>query len=79
MAPRQSPPHSRDLKPDPKKHAATFGELIAAVYEACGRQKAKGIVWLAVNARLIKFRGQRRLEISGAESRQMSSSGERTL
>ena len=40
-----------------------FGELIAAVYDACGRQKADGIVRLAVNARLLEFRGHDHFEI----------------
>jgi hypothetical protein len=34
-----------------------------AVYDACGRQKAEGIVRLAINARLVEFRGQRRFVI----------------
>ena len=40
-----------------KKQPLTFGDLIAAVYAACGRQKAEGIVRLAVNAHLVEFRG----------------------
>ena len=67
------------MKSDAKQKALTFGEFIAGVYEACGRQKAKGIVWLAVNARLIKFRGQQCFEISEAESRQISSFQEHNL
>jgi hypothetical protein len=34
-----------------------------AVYDACGRQKAEGIVRLAVNARLLEFRGRDRFVI----------------
>lgn len=40
-----------------KKQPLTFGDLIAAVYAAGGRQKAEGIVRLAVNAHLVEFRG----------------------
>jgi hypothetical protein len=40
-----------------KKHL-TFGEFIMAIYDACGRQKADGIVRLAVNVRLVEFRGR---------------------
>jgi hypothetical protein len=46
-----------------KKKPLTFGDFIAAVYDACGRQKAKGIVRLAVNAHLVKFRGHDRFVI----------------
>ena len=42
----------------------TFGDFIVAAYRACGRRRAKGLVWLAVNARLIQFRGRQRVEIS---------------
>ena len=29
-----------------------FGDLIAAVYDACGKRRARGILRLAVNARI---------------------------
>ena len=35
-----------------------------AIYDACGRQKAEGIVRLAVNVRLVEFLGKQRLVIS---------------
>ena len=41
----------------------TFGDLIAAVYAACGKQKAKGIVRLAVNTHHVEFRGPDRFVI----------------
>ena len=34
-----------------------------AVYDACGKQRAKGIVRLAVNAHLVEFRGHDRFVI----------------
>jgi hypothetical protein len=40
-----------------KKKALTFGELIMAVYNACGKRKARAIVRLAVNAHVVVFRG----------------------
>src|SRR5512147_1939053 len=40
------------------KKALTFGDLIAAVYGTCGRRSAGGIIWLAIHARLITFRGR---------------------
>ena len=40
--------------------APTFGDLIAAVYSACGRRRARGILRLAVNAHLVVFRGRNR-------------------
>jgi hypothetical protein len=45
------------------KRVLTFGEFIAGIYDACGRQKAKGIVRLAVKARWVEFRGPDRLMI----------------
>jgi hypothetical protein len=47
-----------------KKRAMTFGDFIAAAYRAWGTRRAKGLVWLAVNARLVEFRGGQRIEIS---------------
>jgi hypothetical protein len=47
-----------------KKKVLTFGDFIAAAYRAWGKRRAKGLVWLAVNARLVEFRGQQRFEIS---------------
>ena len=46
-----------------KKKALTFGEFNASVCDACGRQKAEGIVRLAVNAHLVEFRGHDRFVI----------------
>jgi hypothetical protein len=45
------------MKTNHKKKPMTFGELIAAVYAAYGKQKAKRIVRLSVNAHLVEFRG----------------------
>jgi hypothetical protein len=47
-----------------KKRVLTFGDFIAAAYRAWGRRRAKGLVWLAVNARLVEFREPRRFVIS---------------
>jgi hypothetical protein len=52
------------MKANPRKKAPTFGEFIMAVYDAWGKRRAKGIVALAIKARLIEFRGQQRLMIS---------------
>jgi hypothetical protein len=46
-----------------KRKALTFGDFIAAVYDACGGQKAERIVRLAVNAYLVEFRGHNRFVI----------------
>ena len=46
------------------KRVLTFGDFIAAAYGAWGRHRAKGLVWLAVNARLVKFHGEQRFEIT---------------
>ena len=46
-----------------KKKPLKFGEFIASVYAAYGKQKAKRIVRLAVNAHLVEFRGHDRFVI----------------
>ena len=45
------------MKTNHKRKTLTFGEFIAGIYDACGRQKAKGIVRLAVKAHWVEFRG----------------------
>jgi hypothetical protein len=38
----------------------TLGEFITAAHDAWGERRARGIVWLTLNARLIKFQGPQR-------------------
>ena len=52
------------MKTNARNKLMTFGDLVAAAYRAWGRRRAKGLVWLAVNARLVEFRGQQRVVIS---------------
>jgi hypothetical protein len=52
------------MKTNQRKRALTFGDLIAAVYTACGNRRAKQVVRLAVNAHVVAFRGDRRYVIS---------------
>jgi hypothetical protein len=52
------------VKINHKKKALTFGEFISGIYDACGKQKAKGIVRLAVKTHWIEFRGPDRFMIS---------------
>jgi hypothetical protein len=52
------------MRNNSKKKALTFGEFVAAIYAARGKRKATGIVRLAVNARLVEFRGPKRIVIS---------------
>jgi hypothetical protein len=47
-----------------KKRVLMFSDFIAGAYRAWGRRRAKGLVWLAVNARLVEFRGPQRIVIS---------------
>jgi G3E family GTPase len=54
-----------NVKTNGKKRALTFGDFVAAAYRAWGKRRAKGFVWLAVNAQLVEFRGRQRLLISG--------------
>lgn len=51
------------MKKNQKKQPLTFGDLIAKVYAAYGRQKARRIVRLAVNSHLVQFRGHDRFVI----------------
>jgi hypothetical protein len=51
------------MKTNCRKRRLTFGEFIMAVYDAYGRQKAKGIVRLAIKAHLVTLRSQRRIVI----------------
>jgi hypothetical protein len=52
------------MKTNGRNKALTFGEFIASVYDACDREKAKGIVRLAVKAQLVEFRSRQRFVIS---------------
>ena len=52
------------MKTKDTKRAMTFGDFVAGAYRAWGRRKAKGLVSLAVNARLVELRGPGRIVIS---------------
>ena len=52
------------VKTDSKKKVLTFGDFVAGAYRAWGHRRAKGLVWLAVNAHLVEFRGPQRFEIA---------------
>jgi hypothetical protein len=52
------------MKTNDQKRPVTLGEFVAGAYHAWGARRAKGIVWLAVNARLVEFRGPQRLVFS---------------
>ena len=43
-----------------------FGDFVAGAYRAWGRRRAKGLVWLALNAGLVEFVGRERVVISEA-------------
>ena len=45
------------MKAHPKSKPLTFGDFVADVYHVWGERKAKAIVKLAVNMRLVEFRG----------------------
>ena len=53
----------RSMKNNSKKKALTFGEFVAGIYTTWGKRKSLGIVRLAVNARLVEFRGRERFVI----------------
>jgi len=48
------------MKANCRRRHLTFGEFIMAIYDAYGK-KSEGMVRLAVNARLITLRSQRRI------------------
>jgi len=66
-----STPRHEPNKPNIETHNArtrlTFGDFIRWTYDVYGKRKAKGIVTLAINARLLEFRGPQRIEISDQE------------
>lgn len=53
----------RIMKPKPVKKALTFGDVIESAYGAYGRRKGTGFVRLAVNSRVLDFRGRQRFVI----------------
>ena len=55
---------TRVMKAAQNKQRLRFGDLIASVYDACGKRRARGTLRLAVNARLVVFRGPQRFVIS---------------
>jgi len=44
-----------ELQADHTKNHLTLGGFIASIYEICGSGKARGIVRLAIDTRLIQF------------------------
>ena len=59
-------------KTNGEEEAMTFGDFIAAAYRAWGRRRARGLVWLAVNARLVEFRGPQRFVILEEQDERLS-------
>jgi len=47
------------MKANHKKEGLTFGDLIETVYGVCGNRTARGIIRLAIDARVVVFREQR--------------------
>ena len=57
------------MKADYKHKALTFGKLIETVYDACGNRRARGIIRLAIDARVVVFREQQRaFDFSGRKA-----------
>ena len=52
------------MKAGDKKQMLTFGDFIAAAYQAWGGRRARELVRLAVNAGWVVFRGQQRFVIA---------------
>ena len=60
------------VKTNDTDRAVTFGDFIAGAYRAWGERRAKGLVCLAVNARLVEFRGPQRLVFSEEQHENLS-------
>jgi hypothetical protein len=52
------------MKANQEKKALTFGGFITAAHDAWGKRRARGLVRLAVNARLVRFQGPQRVVFS---------------
>jgi len=52
------------MKTNSRNKPLTFGEFITHVYDVWGKRKARGMVRLAIKARLIEFHGLQRFVIS---------------
>jgi hypothetical protein len=61
---RQIADDMKAMKTICRKKSLTFGAFITAAHDAWGKRRAKGMVWLAVNARLVEFQGPQRFEFS---------------
>jgi hypothetical protein len=51
------------MKTKAKSWALTLGDFITVAYRAWGKRRAKGLLWPAVNAHLVVFRGRQRFVI----------------
>ena len=60
------------VKTNDTKSALTLGDFIAGAYRAWGARRAKGLVWLAVNARLVEFQGPELIVISDEQHENLS-------
>jgi hypothetical protein len=52
------------MKGTQRTKALTLGEFIVSIYDACGKQGAKEIIRLALNAHIVAFPGRRYFIIS---------------
>jgi hypothetical protein len=52
------------MKVNQDTHPLAFGEFIMAAYDALGKRRAKGLIWLAVNSGLVEFHGRHRFLFS---------------
>jgi hypothetical protein len=60
---RYSVAESVRTRANQKRKVLMFGDFIAAAYRAWGTPRARGFVRLAVNGRLLEFRGRERFVI----------------
>ena len=55
---------SAKVKPQAKKRPLTFGDFMTGVYKTWGKEKASGIIQLALKLDVVEFQGGHRLEIA---------------
>jgi hypothetical protein len=60
------------VKTKDTKRVMTFGDFIDGAYRAWGTRRAKALVCLVVNARLVEFQGPQRLVISDEKHEDLS-------
>ena len=59
-------------KTNDTKREMTLGDYMAGAYRAWGARRAKGLVWQAVNSRLVELQGPQLIVISDEQHENLS-------